>query len=65
MAKVLSFSTLTAVILLSMASMLPIISSVVAIRISSGICLDWQNALPLELKVEQTHTGPEAVFFRL
>jgi hypothetical protein len=32
---------------------------------SSGICFDWQKALPLELNVGQIHTGPDAVVLRL
>ena len=42
----------------------PSTSAVTACRVSSGICLEAQAALPIELKVPQTQTGPVFVTLR-
>lgn len=46
-------------------SVLPITSPVTAIKVSSGICLEGQTALPWVLYVVQIHLGPVAVIFLL
>ena len=42
----------------------PSTSAVTACKVSSGICLEAQAALPIELNVPQTQTGPVFVTLR-